>query len=644
MRPLPASNNGPIELKLGIKSSFPDVKQAIGLLIAIWKATDEDNNCEYSISETETSIVVHEDIFQDLLAYFGELIQNENDFRIKVNENRLFESQIEPLIVGFELVWRLAKIEFVDPELNYASERTGGLRHPKKISYTSNLDLINLVIKSNVSAKEVLYCWIIGEEVPDEENFKFIESKLIKCLTILSELAIYRLRVDASEEIEFMNLGIYDRFLDGTEKVNITDNHEEVGSLRVLRSLISEGLNLYLGSDDDNMVVFDTETNALENFKNYRERVRNYHSLMNIIIDESCFIAEETARYIANGNGEASVTELAHNRIFFGAPGTGKSYILEQERQRYFRDDNFERVTFHPEYTYGQFVGSYKPRPKNVDGNAGEDEEFITYEYVPGPFLRLLVRAINNPEERYLLIIEEINRANAAGVFGDTFQLLDRWQDGESEYGITTSEDMREYLESQGVNREYIEELKLPRNLYLWATMNSADQGVYPLDAAFKRRWHFRFVGIDEGKEAVAGREINLNPYGIVRWDEIRRLINDKLTQDGLRINEDKLLGPFFLNDYDLSLDDIDDVFKSKVILYLYEDVLKNRQVGFFRPELNTISKIYNAYDAGENVFGFNVHEYLEIIDAHDEGESSPAQAEPGEEPVREQNDSPERG
>ncbi|MGL5755386.1 MAG: McrB family protein, partial [Paraclostridium sp.] len=221
-----------------------------------------------------------------------------------------------------------------------------------------------------------------------------------------------------------------------------------------------------------------------------------------------------------------------HNRILFGAPGTGKSHTLKENSKESFKEGNVERVTFHPNYSYSQFVGTYKPKPVKVGGTD------ITYEYVPGPFLRQLVEAmksINKSKnegtvgENYLLIIEEINRANVASVFGDIFQLLDR-DGGESEYSITTSEDMRAYLADKLCgNKEEYKSIKLPSNLYIWATMNSADQGVFPMDTAFKRRWSFEYIDIDAGQEKIEEIVVGLGKNKEkVKWNELRNKINDK--------------------------------------------------------------------------------------------------------------------
>ena len=358
------------------------------------------------------------------------------------------------------------------------------------------------------------------------------------------------------------------------------------------------------------------------------------------------------------------------NRIIFGAPGTGKSHLLEQQRKNYFNDEHYERVTFHPNYSYSQFVGAYKPvalsnestelldlnkkdilsilkdksksaqekydllfdkfkeeenltrlpillgiytdemfETKKVDGtsaigNNGVERNHgmairpyvklysdeivsndITYSFVPGPFVRVLAKAVTHPSENFLLVIEEINRANVAAVFGDVFQLLDRDEDGKSEYPIDASEDLKKYLDESSVPLED-GKIAIPANMYIWATMNSADQGVMPLDAAFKRRWEFEYIGIDENENQVADYEIpnTKNPGGtfdFVNWNDFRKALNGKLKNlSGASVNEDKLLGPFFISRHSLetakdNTEDFIRLFKSKVLMYLYEDVCK---------------------------------------------------------------------
>lgn len=296
------------------------------------------------------------------------------------------------------------------------------------------------------------------------------------------------------------------------------------------------------------------------------------------------------------------------NRIIFGAPGTGKSYTLNSEKDILLSDGGaYERVTFHPDYTYAHFVGTYKPVPcQDQNGN-----DAITYKYVPGPFMRTYVKALRNSREEtplpFLLIIEEINRANVAAVFGDIFQLLDRDDDETSEYAIQATEDMKRYLADElGGQPDDYAEIRLPDNFFIWATMNSADQGVFPMDTAFKRRWNFTYLNINAGEASIAGKKVVLGNGGYqrdVEWNELRKAINDRLSS--FRVNEDKLLGPFFLSKKVIpAAGEIDparfmDAFKNKVLMYLYDDAAKQKRASLFASDVDTTkySAVCDAFD-----------------------------------------------
>lgn len=309
------------------------------------------------------------------------------------------------------------------------------------------------------------------------------------------------------------------------------------------------------------------------------------------------------------------------NRIVFGAPGTGKSYQLKTDCEKELNGTvgDYERVTFHPDYSYSKFVGTYKPV---TDSNGT-----IKYTFVPGPFMRLYVQAIKSgwteTPQPFLLIIEEINRANVAAVFGDIFQLLDRDDDGVSEYDIHASEDVKNYLAGALDGRpEDYQKIKIPDNMFIWATMNSADQGVFPMDTAFKRRWNFEYLGINKNEEKISGiGKIELaGSDEPVEWNILRRAINEKMSSDQFNINEDKLMGPFFLSkkiiasDEDGMIIDTDKfvaAFKSKVIMYLYEDAVKQGKHRFFDGCDNSkYSSVCDAFDElGMGIFGPNFKE-----------------------------------
>ena len=279
---------------------------------------------------------------------------------------------------------------------------------------------------------------------------------------------------------------------------------------------------------------------------------------------------------------QAPLIDKPRNLIVFGAPGTGKSYFLNDQIKDFKK---IERVTFYPSYSYSQFVGCYKPV---MNG------ENISYSFVPGPFLRTYVDAVNNPSQNYLLIIEEINRADAASVFGDVFQLLDRDQEGNSVYSISASEDIKKYLEEKGISSD---KLSIPSNMYIWATMNSADQGVFPMDTAFKRRWDFLYFDLD-GKPI----EDNENcPVKKSNWEAIRKSINKWLCEK--KVNEDKHLGKYFLNvGENVGEKDFRDAFKNKVLMYLYEDAARAFRSELF--EKNSFSAILKEFnESGTNIF-----------------------------------------
>lgn len=289
-------------------------------------------------------------------------------------------------------------------------------------------------------------------------------------------------------------------------------------------------------------------------------------------------------------------SDKKRNIIYFGAPGTGKSFTLNRDKDELLNEflDNYERVTFHPDYSYANFVGTYKPVP---DGNN------ITYKYVPGPFMRIFKKAIINPDKPYLLIIEEINRANVAAVFGDIFQLLDRDENNESIYPIDASEDMKTFINQ--------DKIKLPENLFIWATMNSADQGVFPMDTAFKRRWDFKYFSINHDEKLIENTHVILNDKKF-KWNILRKQINDELLS--YKLNEDKLMGPFFaFNEYqneEMPEDVFKDTFKNKIIMYLFEDAARSKRNDLFSGAKTanyvTYSQICEMFDEkGLEIFNF---------------------------------------
>lgn len=324
--------------------------------------------------------------------------------------------------------------------------------------------------------------------------------------------------------------------------------------------------------------------------------------------EEAVATKAEPSQDICYNTGYSS--EFPRNRILFGAPGTGKSFTLNREKNLLLAGGGeYERVTFHPDYSYASFVGTYKPVPcKDSDG-----KDAITYSYVPGPFMRIYVKALQNSRtdapKPFLLVIEEINRANVAAVFGDVFQLLDRGDDEVSEYPIQASEDIKKYLAGElGGNPDDYAEIRIPDNMFIWATMNSADQGVFPMDTAFKRRWDFTYLGIDDSEAGIVGKKVVLGQGDyrrVVEWNALRKAINNELLT--YKVNEDKLMGPYFISKKNLPEGEMIDpavftrIFKNKVIMYLFDDAAKQKRITLFggcdEKAKNQYSKICREFD-----------------------------------------------
>lgn len=370
-------------------------------------------------------------------------------------------------------------------------------------------------------------------------------------------------------------------------------------------------------------------------------------------------------------------------QIYYGAPGTGKSKTIKDLTF----GESVIRTTFHPDSDYASFVGTYKPITEEVDlrdcyGKKVIDddtkevvkEERIAYKFIPQAFLEAYVKAwkklgrkksdnsdksynrihpalLDTPEiftknkasKKQYLIIEEINRSNCAQIFGDLFQLLDRNEYGFSDYPIVADKDMQKYLEKEFAgweitNKDEInqlygeanmvnlimkgERLVLPSNLYIWATMNTSDQSLFPIDSAFKRRWDWKYVPIREGRDKETNAKlnwyINTGNKQYDWWSFISK-VNELI--GSLTNSEDKKLGYFFCKAKDGEIDA--DLFVSKVIFYLWNDVFKD--YGFddkdFQDEEGKIlsfDRFYEDKNGKTNVDIAIVEQFLENLGVED--------------------------
>lgn len=329
------------------------------------------------------------------------------------------------------------------------------------------------------------------------------------------------------------------------------------------------------------------------------------------------------------------------NVLLYGVPGSGKSWTIEHEYCK--PTTNVERLVFHPDYTYSDFIGQILP-------NVAEDGQ-VSYKFTPGPFTTILKDAYQNPDKEYMLIIEEINRGNAPAIFGEVFQLLDRKSEntqyddefpvGTSEYGIT-NENIAKVVYGDARHK-----VRIPSNLSIIGTMNTSDQNVFTLDTAFQRRWEMRLIenNFEHVDKKLADAEI-LDTS--VTWKKFCTEINNIIVGNNARMTsaEDKRLGAYFIHLQDLIFDDkmghlsegeydalrkkeenhnlneedkkrLEEIrnamkqnrrFPEKVIKYLWDDAFKfNREIVFDTNEYQSLEQVIRKFMYSEGINRFDM-------------------------------------
>ena len=615
-----------LDLKLGIKSSLPHVKSTLALAVLFWEAADKPAVLNYS-KQNEGALLISDDLKQWMLDCFSELLEEEgisaDDLLSVVNDNQLFKSQLEALIVAFELVWKLAKVEFVDTNKPASVERTGGIRYPKRLLFSSNVDIIHNVIESNKDAYfRVLLSWIGCRVNVDPE----CERLLVSAFSILTEGALFKL-TDGSRDVVFNQNSIYRKSLETGEPVDVNGDVEAKGSLRILKSLLSDSMNPYLKYSNGLVSVDENHKSELEEYQKRVDMFLRLSATKVIGLEE----LDAEAEGFGLQNLEDNRLTVGTNVLLYGVPGSGKSWTIEHEYCK--KGSKVERLVFHPDYTYSDFIGQILP-------NVAEDGQ-VSYQFTPGPFTNILKAAYNDPMTEYILIIEEINRGNAPAIFGEVFQLLDRkveiddlnddgYPIGTSEYGITNANI------AKIVYGDPNQKVRIPSNLSIIGTMNTSDQNVFTLDTAFQRRWDMRLIenNFDNVDPKLANAPI-LDTT--VSWKNFCTEINRIVVGNNARMtsSEDKRLGAYFVHLRDLLYDDkmgdlssgeYDDLrkkegngsiteperarlaeirdamkqnrkFPEKVIKYLWDDAFKfNREVVFETTDYQSLEQVIRVF------------------------------------------------
>ncbi|BAW40495.1 5-methylcytosine-specific restriction enzyme B [Helicobacter pylori] len=298
------------------------------------------------------------------------------------------------------------------------------------------------------------------------------------------------------------------------------------------------------------------------------------------------FSENETSSLSDNKIDESVRIDGGKNIILYGVPGSGKSYTLQRD---YCNDNSVvEKIVFHPDYSYSDFVGQIMP---SVD-----DSGIVSYKFNPGPFTNILKKAYHNPQIKHVLVIDEINRGNAPAIFGEIFQLLDRlkhdkngFKKGSSEYAINNMDI------ANIVHNDKNASIRIPSNLWIIATMNTSDQNVFTLDTAFQRRFSMQLI--ENSFENVDDDFKNMKILDTdITWQKFCTTINEKIAQnnEGLSSMEDKRFGVYFVNIDDLKSKEN---FAHKVIKYLWDDVFKfDRNIIFDTTKFNTLEAVVKNF------------------------------------------------
>ncbi|WRF53885.1 McrB family protein [Helicobacter pylori] len=395
---------------------------------------------------------------------------------------------------------------------------------------------------------------------------------------------------NASNQDEVDMRGILSDYNDKVSTLLATDPRFGGGIYRVIRA---EEDKIKENRLDYKLKVGDILLFTYISYKKYTLEIilptdTRYNVLNGLISNRHLLVfgENETKSLSDNKIDESVRIDGGKNIILYGVPGSGKSYTLQRD---YCNDNSVvEKIVFHPDYSYSDFVGQIMP---SVD-----DSGIVSYKFNPGPFTNILKKAYHNPQIKHVLVIDEINRGNAPAIFGEIFQLLDRlkhdkngFKKGSSEYAINNVDI------ANIVHSDKNASIRIPSNLWIIATMNTSDQNVFTLDTAFQRRFSMQLI--ENSFENVDDDFKNMKILDTdITWQKFCTTINEKIAQnnEGLSSMEDKRFGVYFVNIDDLKSKEN---FAHKVIKYLWDDVFKfDRNIIFDTIKFNTLEAVVKNF------------------------------------------------
>lgn len=548
--------------KLSIKSSMPQLREGLGWLLLLYIACDDD-----TAREPFTPIEPGDGGEEDVLSLKNESIEQietylrrhdipNSDINALLSPpvtTPLGTAQIESLIASFSLFFPLTEITFVEKSRNMAAERKGRKRYEKQFRFSSEIRTLgSLIDNSAPRGPELVLSWCAGRPYIDTDLEHQMQLELLK---LCANTTIRLQRTGNKHDDEYLNvLGLYMALHERESHSFSLAGQEAKGSLRILKSAIGNRLLPWVTIDNNHVIL--SNGNTLAEVTRIIDEIKVEFDLKYIEQPEKeIFEGVETTSSVGNDR-------IGRNIILYGVPGSGKSYTIDTD---YINEgDEVTRVVFHPDYLYANFVGQILPTVENED---------LTYKFRPGPFTHALRKALRVPDRHHFLIIEEINRGNAAAIFGDIFQLLDRDEKGQSQYSITN----RNIALSCYGDPEH--PISLPGNLTILATMNTSDQNIFTLDTAFQRRWEMKLIINDINQVSFADNAIGDTS---VTWKNFVTVVNGLIIQGDLSVssNEDKRLGNFFINEVELANAES---FAQKVLKYLWDDAFKFDRAKFFK-------------------------------------------------------------
>ncbi len=416
---------------------------------------------------------------------------------------------------------------------------------------------------------------------------------------------------NASNQDEVDMRGILSNYNDKVSILLATDPRFGGGIYRVIRA---EENKIKENRLDYKLKVGDILLFTYISYKKYTLEIilptDTRYNVLNGLISNSkhllVFSENETRSLSDNKIDESVRIDGGKNIILYGVPGSGKSYTLQRD---YCNDNSVvEKIVFHPDYSYSDFVGQIMP---SVD-----DSGIVSYKFNPGPFTNILKKAYHNPQIKHVLVIDEINRGNAPAIFGEIFQLLDRlkhdkdgFKKGSSEYAINNMDI------ANIVHSDKNASIRIPSNLWIIATMNTSDQNVFTLDTAFQRRFSMQLI--ENSFENVDDDFKNMKILDTdITWQKFCTTINEKIAQnnEGLSSMEDKRFGVYFVNIDDLKSKEN---FAHKVIKYLWDDVFKfDRNIIFDTTKFNTLEAVVKNFtkEKGRTQFDIFSNDVKELL------------------------------